>query len=81
MWGAICSNGAAYVFTLKAKITAHSFQRMLEETMLNEDINDLPSKNVILQDNVPIHVASSTVDFFKSCGNHLMEWPLYSPDL
>ena len=81
VWGAISSNGAAYIVRLKGKITALSYQKMLEEVIFNENNQNLPANFIFQQDNAPVHVAGSSKDFFKNHQIPLLEWPPYSPDL
>ena len=81
VWGAISSNGAAYIVRLKGKITALSYQRMLEDIIFHKNNHNLPADFVFQQDNAPVHVAGSSKDFFKNRKIPLLEWPPYSPDL
>ena len=81
VWGAISSNGAAYIVRLKGKITALSYQKMLEEIIFHEANQILPADFIFQQDNAPVHVAGSSINFFKEREIPLLEWPPYSPDL
>jgi hypothetical protein len=81
VWGAICGNGARYLCRVKGKISAKSYQKMLEDEIFGEDYLNLPENFIFQQDNAPVHVAASSLEFFKKKEVPLLQWPPYSPDL
>lgn len=81
VWGAICANGAVYICRIKGKIKASTYQRMLEEEIFGQDLTNLPEDFIFQQDNAPVHVARSSMDYFERKQIQLLEWPPYSPDL
>ena len=81
VWGAICENGAAYICRIKGRITAAAYQKMLEDEIFGVDLTNLPEDFVFQQDNAPVHVARSSIDYFKRKEIPLLTWPTYSPDL
>ena len=81
VWGAICSNGASYIYRIKGKLKAVDYQRMLEEEIFGLDLENLPENFIFQQDNTPVHVARSSMDYFKRKEIPLLSWPPYSPDL
>ncbi len=81
VWGAICSNGAAYIARISQKINASNYQDMLDHVVFNENRGELPENFVFQQDNAPAHAATSTHDYFVQWNIPVLEWPPYSPDL
>ena len=81
VWGAICSNGAAYISRISRKINASTYQEMLDHVVFDENRGELPENFVFQQDNAPAHTATSTRDYFVRRNIPVLEWPPYSPDL
>ena len=81
VWGAICSNGAAFISRIDRKINAATYQNMLAEVVFDENTQILPEGFVFQQDNAPAHTAATTRDFFMQRSISVLEWPPYSPDL
>jgi hypothetical protein len=40
VWGAICTNGAAYIYRIKGKLNAANYQKMLEEEIFGQDLEN-----------------------------------------
>ena len=81
VWGAICSNGTAFISRLPKKINASTYQNMLDAVVFDQNRGELPVDFVFQQDNAPAHVAASSYDFFTQRNIPFLEWPPYSPDL
>ena len=81
VWGAICSNGTAFIARITGKINAEKYITLLEEVVFNSSTSDLPENYIFQQDNAPVHTAVKTREYFKKKNIPLLEWPPYSPDL
>ena len=65
VWGAICENGAAYICRIKGKIKASTYQKMLSDEVFDKDLTNLPEDFIFQQDNAPVHVACTSIFYFK----------------
>jgi hypothetical protein len=57
VWGAICENGAWYIQRISGRITAESYQKLLEDKIFNGDRLNLPPDFIFQQDNASAHAA------------------------
>ena len=65
---------------ISSRLNAKEYQHMLSSLLPH--FNDIAGNSAIFQqDNVAIHRAKSTMDWFRSYNVEVLDWPARSPDL
>lgn len=81
MWAAFSAAGVGPIVKLKGKVNATCYIGMLQKNFLSFAESELPLNHIFMQDNAPIHTASTTRTWFHDNKIAVLQWPPQSPDL
>ena len=81
IWAAFGHGGKTPVLFVSSRLNAKGYQHMLFSSLLPH-LNDIAGNGAIFQpDNAAIHRAKSTMDWFRSHNDEMLDLPARSPDL
>ena len=81
IWSAFFFDEKSSLSFFGPRLNAIEYQSILSNYLL-PFLNEIGHQNrVFMQDNAPIHKASSTISFLKDSNIEVLPWPAFSPDL